>query len=188
MTAFGAGIHVPGVAGRVDPTKVAETAPFEQPGVVQIAPGQYEVRMIGQIWAFTPNEIRVPAGSTVNFVATSKDVIHGLFIPGANVNVMLIPGQISRVTARFDRAGEYFILSRVLRHRAPHHGRQGHRGAPVMSLDTASDPEKRLTGAHMLVAPRGPVRRHRDRAAAGAGARRLRVPGASTPCSPTTTA
>jgi cytochrome c oxidase subunit 2 len=36
-------------------------------------------------------------------------VIHGLFVPGANVNVMLIPGQISRVTARFDRVGEYFI-------------------------------------------------------------------------------
>ena len=109
VTAFGAGIHVPSVAGRIDPTRVTETAPFDQPGVVQTGPVSYEVRMIGQIWAFTPNEIRVPVGSTVTFVATSKDVIHGLFIPGANVNVMLIPGQISRVTARFDRAGEFFM-------------------------------------------------------------------------------
>ena len=109
VTAFGAGIHVPSVAGRIDPTRVTETAPFDQPGVVQTGPVSYEVRMIGQIWTFTPNEIRVPVGSTVTFVATSKDVIHGLFIPGANVNVMLIPGQISRVTARFDRAGEFFM-------------------------------------------------------------------------------
>jgi cytochrome c oxidase subunit 2 len=109
VTAFGAGIHVPSVAGRIDPTRVTETAPFDQPGVVQTGPVSYEVRMIGQIWAFTPNEIRVPVGSTVTFVATSKDVIHGLFIPGANVNVMLNPGQISRVTARFDRVGEFFM-------------------------------------------------------------------------------
>ena len=109
VTAFGAGIHVPSVAGRIDPTRVTETAPFDQPGVVQTGPVSYEVRMIGQIWAFTPNEIRVQVGSTVTFVATSKDVIHGIFIPGANVNVMLIPGQISRVTARFDREGEFFM-------------------------------------------------------------------------------
>jgi cytochrome c oxidase subunit II len=109
VTAFGAGIHVPSVAGRIDPATVGERPPFDQPGVVQTGPLRYEVRMIGQIWAFTPNEIRVPVGSTVTFVATSRDVIHGLFIPAANVNVMLIPGQISRVTTRFDRVGEFFI-------------------------------------------------------------------------------
>ena len=109
VTAFGAGIHVPSVAGRIDPAKVAETPPFDQPGVVQTGPLRYEVRMVGQIWSFTPNEIRVPVGSTVTFVATSRDVIHGLFIPAANVNVMLIPGQISRVSARFDREGEFFL-------------------------------------------------------------------------------
>lgn len=109
VTAFGAGIHVPGVAGRIDPAKVAETPPFDRPGFVQTGPLRYEVRMVGQIWSFTPNQIRVPVGSTVTFVATSRDVIHGLFIPAANVNVMLIPGQISRVSARFDREGEFFL-------------------------------------------------------------------------------
>jgi len=33
VTAFGVGIHLPGDAGRVDVTKVAETPPFDQPGV-----------------------------------------------------------------------------------------------------------------------------------------------------------
>ena len=36
VTAFGAGIHVPGVDGRVDPTKLTETAPFDEPGVVGV--------------------------------------------------------------------------------------------------------------------------------------------------------
>ena len=109
VTAFGAGMHVPSVAGRVDPTKVVETAPFNAPGVFETGPLSYVVVMVSQIWSFTPNEIRVPVGSTVTFVATSRDVIHGLFIPGANVNVMLLPGQVSRVTARFDRVGEFFM-------------------------------------------------------------------------------
>lgn len=104
---FGAGVHLPGNAGRVNPTTVMATAPFDHPGVVEIAPGRYEVRMIAGIWIFTPNEIHIPPGSTVTFVATSRDVIHGMLIPRANVNVMLLPGQITRVTARFEHPGEY---------------------------------------------------------------------------------
>jgi cytochrome c oxidase subunit 2 len=107
VTAFGAGIHLPGPEGRVDPTRVAATPPFDQPGVVPVGPGRYEARMVARIWSFTPNEVRVPAGSTVTFVVTSADVVHGLLIHGANVNVMVLPGQVARVTARFDRPGEY---------------------------------------------------------------------------------
>ena len=110
VTAFGAGVHLPSAAGRVDPLRVTETAPFDTLGVKQIAPGQYEVRMLAQIWAFSPAEVRVPAGSTVHFWVTSKDVVHGLFIPRANVNVMVLPGQIAHVEARFDRPGEYPML------------------------------------------------------------------------------
>jgi cytochrome c oxidase subunit 2 len=110
VTAFGAGIHLPGAEGRVDPTRVAETAPFDTPGVVMVEPGRYEVRMVAGVWSFTPGEVRVPAGSTVTFVATSRDVVHGLMIHRANVNVMLLPGQVARVTARFDQPGEYPII------------------------------------------------------------------------------
>src|SRR4030095_3854133 len=67
VTAFGAGINVARAPGRIDSSKVAEQPLFKDPGVVQIAPGQYEVRMTAQIWSFAPNEIRVPAGSTVHF-------------------------------------------------------------------------------------------------------------------------
>jgi cytochrome c oxidase subunit 2 len=66
--------------------------------------------MVAGIWSFTPNEIRVPAGSTVTFVATSRDVVHGLMVHRANINVMLLPGQVARVTGRFDQPGEYPVI------------------------------------------------------------------------------
>ena len=107
VTAFGAGIHVPGDTGRIDARRAAETFPAQ---VLEIAPGHYDVHMTARIWSFAPNEIRVPRGSTIHFRATSADVIHGLFIPRANVNVMLLPGQIARAQARFDKPGEYPII------------------------------------------------------------------------------
>lgn len=110
VTAFGAGVHVPSEFGRIDATRVTTTPPFHQPGARQVGPGRYEVVMLGQVWSFTPNEIRIPAGSTVRFLATSRDVVHGFFIPRVNVNVMLLPGQIAEVTARFDAPGEYSII------------------------------------------------------------------------------
>ena len=110
VTAFGGGIHVPGDAGRVDPTKLAETAPFNDPGVVEIGPGRYEARIVAGIWLFTPSEIRVPAGSTVTFVATSRDVIHGFSLHDALVNLMLLPGRVARATATFERPGEHVFL------------------------------------------------------------------------------
>jgi cytochrome c oxidase subunit 2 len=110
VTAFGAGIHLPTVEGRVPPGRVAQTAPFDAPGLRQTGPDRYELVLTSQIWAFAPNEVRIPAGSTVTFVATSKDVVHGLLIAGVHVNVMLLPGQVSKVTARFDRPGEYPMI------------------------------------------------------------------------------
>ena len=110
VTAFGAGIHLPSVDRHIDARKVAETAPFDAPGMAEVGPGRYEVYLTGQIWTFSPAEIRVPAGSTVTFVATSRDVVHGLMILGHNVNTMLLPGQVARVTARFDQPGEYPML------------------------------------------------------------------------------
>ncbi len=110
VSAFGHGIHLPGNEGRVEPTQVGQTAPFDRPGLVELGPGRYEVHLVAQIWAFAPREIRVPAGSTVTFVGTSRDVVHGFLIHGVNINVMLLPGQVTRATAHFERPGEYLFL------------------------------------------------------------------------------
>ena len=102
----GMGMHLPGAVGRIDPKKVYQTAPF----VREVAPGRYEAVVVGQAFAFNPAEIRVPRGSEVTFTATTVDVIHGFAIEGTRVNVMLIPGQVTRVTYRFDRAGEHLLV------------------------------------------------------------------------------
>jgi cytochrome c oxidase subunit 2 len=104
------GVHLPGHAGTIDPRRVYETPPFTEPGVKQTGPNSYDVVIIGHTWAFMPAEIRVPAGADITFVSTSADVIHGLDIAKTRVNVMLIPGQIARVTHRFDTPGEYLLL------------------------------------------------------------------------------
>lgn len=110
LSAFAIGIQLPGVAGRVDPQTLASSPPFDQPGLRQLAPGRYEAVIVAQTWQFTPNEIRIPAGSTVTFIATSKDVIHGFKIENTDVNMMLLPGQVSRLTTRFNTPGEYLFI------------------------------------------------------------------------------
>lgn len=107
ISAFGMHIRVPGDTGTVRAALVDTTPPFNQPGLTEIGPDRYQLTLVAQIWAFLPNEIRVPAGSEVTFVATSKDVIHGLHVEGTNVNVMIIPGRVTSQKARFEKPGEY---------------------------------------------------------------------------------
>jgi|SRR5690606_13413478 len=109
-SAFGMGIMLPTDEGQIDPAAVRTTPPFDSPGVRETAPGKYEVVMIGQAWAFVPNEVRVPAGAEVTFVGTSTDVLHGFGIEGTRVNMMLVPGQISRLTYTFAQPGEHLII------------------------------------------------------------------------------
>jgi cytochrome c oxidase subunit 2 len=62
------------------------------------------------MWSFTPREVRVPAGSTVTFEVASADVLHGLRIDRTNVNAMIVPGEVTRVTHTFDEPGEYLMV------------------------------------------------------------------------------
>ena len=110
ITAFAVGIRVPDIAGRIDPVAINNVAPFNEPGVRELAPGRYEATMIAQTFLFTPNEIEIPAGSDVTFILTSRDVIHGFKIVGTSVNMMAVPGQISKMTAHFPEPGEYLVL------------------------------------------------------------------------------
>jgi cytochrome c oxidase subunit 2 len=110
ITAFAVGIRVPDIAGRIDPVTINNVAPFNEPGVRELAPGRYEATLIAQTFLFMPNEIEIPAGSDVTFVLTSRDVIHGFKIVGTSVNMMAVPGQISKMTAHFPEPGEYLIL------------------------------------------------------------------------------
>lgn len=105
------GIELPGPAGRVDPSALASDPLFSEPGLRQIGEHEYEAVLIAQTWSFAGAEdLVVPPGSTVHFKVTSADVIHGFYIRDVLVNSMVIPGQVTSVTAHFDEAGEYQIL------------------------------------------------------------------------------
>ncbi|PWW29037.1 cytochrome c oxidase subunit 2 [Cytobacillus oceanisediminis] len=95
---------------RIDPQKVDETALFDQPGIKQIGENEYEVVMTLQVFSFTPSEIEVPAGSTVHFTLTSKDVVHGFQVADTNLNAMVVPGYVQKITQTFDKPGEYLVL------------------------------------------------------------------------------
>lgn len=100
-------VHVPTPAGRVDPRTLSTTPPFDQPGLRQLGGNQFEAVIVARAWQFQPNEIEVPVGSSVTFTLASPDVIHGFVLAGTNANVMVIPGQIAQVTAKFEKPGEY---------------------------------------------------------------------------------
>jgi cytochrome c oxidase subunit II len=110
VTAWGAHMHLPGIVGRVNPNQVDSTPPFDHPGMVQLGPGRYEVHMVARTWSFDPAEIHVPVDSEVTFLVTSPDVIHGFFIPRTATNIMVLPGQIARITAHFAKPGTYPFL------------------------------------------------------------------------------
>ena len=68
--------------------------------------GSVTVRAIGQQYSFTPSCILAPTEVLITFRATSADVVHGFLITGTNVNLMLVPGYVSSLKARFDAPGE----------------------------------------------------------------------------------
>ncbi len=104
------GIHLPGRHDTIDPARVTQTPPFDEPGVRQVGPDAYEAVIIGRAWAFEPNEIRVPVGARVTFISTATDVIHGLHVAGTRVNIMLIPGHVSRYEYTFAEPGEHLLI------------------------------------------------------------------------------
>lgn len=107
---FVLGMGPPSNMETIDPQKVDETAPFDNPGITEVGENEYEVVMTLAAFSFNPNNIEVPAGSTVHFTMTSKDVVHGFQVAGTNINAMITPGHIQKITQKFDDPGEYLVL------------------------------------------------------------------------------
>src|SRR6202140_413791 len=104
------GLVPPSRVQTIDPTKVAQTPPFDHPGLRKVADGAYEAYYVAQIFSFTPTEIRVPAGSHVTFYVTSADVEHGFSIPETGVNTMVTPGWVSSVSHTFKQRGTFLLV------------------------------------------------------------------------------
>jgi cytochrome c oxidase subunit 2 len=94
----------------IDPQSIWTDQRFTERGVVTNEDGSVTVTMIAMMFAFQPNEIRVPAGQSVTFRISSPDVVHGFQIVATNGNTMVIPGYVSQFTMTFDQPGEYLIV------------------------------------------------------------------------------
>ncbi|OAQ51423.1 hypothetical protein HTG_17175 [Natrinema mahii] len=106
----------PGIAmidddgGDINPDEINDDERFAEPGVEHVGGNEYEVTVVAQAWSYTPSEIEIPANSEVTFYVTSRDVTHSFSVVGTNVNTMVVPGQVSEMTAKFDEPDEYGIL------------------------------------------------------------------------------
>jgi cytochrome c oxidase subunit 2 len=108
------GVRLPSPVGEIDPEslgpkRVQETQ-FAEPGVRHMGGNQYTAHVLAQTWYFEPKELHVPVGAEVTFFVTSRDVTHGFIIEEHNINLMLIPGEISSAKTTFDRPGTYRII------------------------------------------------------------------------------
>lgn len=109
------GIQVPSPFEQVDPNTVATpgASPWGEPAeerVHELAPGKYEAYILAQTWTFLPKEVRIPVGSEITFYLTSKDVQHGFKLSDTNINMMVLPGQVSTLTATFNKPGTYYFI------------------------------------------------------------------------------
>ena len=61
----------------------------------------------GKAPVMSANEVRLPAGATVEFRLSATDVIHSFWIPALGGKMDMIPGRLNRLTLRPTKAGIY---------------------------------------------------------------------------------
>jgi cytochrome c oxidase subunit 2 len=110
VAGFAMGYQLPGDEGRVDPNTILTEGPFSTPGLREIGENRFEAYIVARQFLFDPNTITVPAGATVDMYITSPDVQHGFKITDTNVNMQVVPGQVSRLSFTFDRVGAYPVI------------------------------------------------------------------------------
>jgi len=107
VAGWSAGFQLPGPESEVDPRTITEEGPFAEPGLHEIGDGKFEAYVMSQVWSFTPREIVVPVGAEVDIYVTSSDLQHGFKITDTNVNMQIVPGQVSKLSFTFDDIGEF---------------------------------------------------------------------------------
>ena len=66
-----------------------------------------EIHITARQWKFEPSEIVVKKGQKVTLILTSADVTHGFMLEAFNINVVIHPGKITKVTFTPDKVGEF---------------------------------------------------------------------------------
>ncbi len=80
-----------------------------------------EVKVVGRMWSWsfeyadgrTGPILVVPLGKPVKLAITSKDVIHGFYVPAFRVKIDAVPGMTTYAWLQADRPGDYEIYCTV---------------------------------------------------------------------------
>jgi cytochrome c oxidase subunit II len=93
------GIYPPSNAETIDSTRLHLTDEFAESnlGVTTNPDGTVVVRLVMARFLVHPQEITIPADTVVTFRVATPDVVHGLNVPGTNVNTMVVPGYVAQV-------------------------------------------------------------------------------------------
>ena len=91
-------------------TCVPYSGAFKKPHIKKVDDLTYEVYAVAHMWAFDPDEITIPAGSTLALYLTSTDVVHGYNIVLKGVNLMAVPGGVSKTMITFNDPGTYRVV------------------------------------------------------------------------------
>ena len=75
--------------------------------VPSIAPQERTFRIDARQFAYSPSELRVNPGDTVNIQLVSTDVVHGLYVDGYDISVESDPGQTATLTFIADKPGSF---------------------------------------------------------------------------------
>lgn len=92
------------------PTCLADIKPFQKGQLIAHSPTHYELHYVARMWEFDPENVTVPAGSTVDIYVTARDVTHGLIFLGTDLNLMAVPGVVNYARIKFDQPGVYQLL------------------------------------------------------------------------------
>ena len=100
-TAFKLHAQPPSNVEIIDSTQLHLTEEFAEDnlGPRSNPDGSVTVVLVAHRYGFSPNHIELPAGVPVTFRVATADTLHGLHIPGTNIDTMVVPGYVSEITA-----------------------------------------------------------------------------------------
>jgi heme/copper-type cytochrome/quinol oxidase subunit 2 len=75
--------------------------------VQPIAPQERTFRVEAGQFAYSPSELKVNPGDTVNIQLVSTDVVHGLYVDGYDISIQADPGQTKTLTFVANKLGSF---------------------------------------------------------------------------------
>jgi heme/copper-type cytochrome/quinol oxidase subunit 2 len=75
--------------------------------VQPMPPQERTFRIDARQFAYSPSELEVNPGDTVNIQLVSTDVVHGLYVDGYDISIEADPGQTQTLSFVADRSGSF---------------------------------------------------------------------------------